>query len=421
MPSEFEQNLEKYAEVIVKVGLNIQPGQRLLIGPPIYGYLGVDLAMAPLVRLIAKKAYQAGARLVDVLWNDEQIEVIRMQHAPRDSFEEFPTWRSDGAIDAAEAGDALLGIAAPDFDLFGDQDPDLKFTTFSTLMKHMKPFLKLRGQNSMNFAIIAAPISGWANKVFPDLPADERLTRFWDTVFEVCRVKQPDPVSAWKEHVAQLSARADHLSRRRYASLHFTAPGTDLRLGLPEGHIWHSARSTSQSGIDFVGNIPTEEIYTIPHKDKTEGVVTSTKPIVLPQGVVENFSITFSQGKAVKAADKKGRDVFRSHFETDDNARQLGEVALVPHHTPISQSGRLFYMPLYDENASCHLALGNAYRNSIEGGEKMSDEEFVKAGGNISQFHTDFMIGSKEMDINGITESGAAEQIMHGGEWAFEV
>ncbi len=417
MTTEFEQNLEKYAEVIVRVGLNIQPGQRLVIGPPLYGLLGVELEFAPLVRLIATKAYQAGARLVDVMWMDYQLELKRFQYAPKDSFEEFPTWRTDGAIQAAKAGDALLLIGAPNFYLFEGQDPSLVHTVFSTGMKHMKPFLDLRGKLAMNFVIAAAVSDGWADIVYPDLPPEDRKTQLWETVFEICRVNQPDPVSAWRQHVSELGARCDYLNSRQYTGLHLTASGTDLRLGLPEGHIWKGGSLTTQSGIEFVANIPTEEIFTIPHKDKTEGVVTSTKPMRL----IDGLSLTFSNGKIVKASARKGEELLHKLLETDDGSRQLGEIALVPHSTPISQSGRIFQIILFDENASCHLALGNAYRYCVEGGEAMSDEEFSKVGGNKSQNHDDFMIGSDEMDVDGITQDGSTEPVMRGGEWAFDV
>ncbi len=418
MKSEFDQNLEKYAEVIVKVGLNIQPGQRLVIGPPLLGYLGTELEAAPLVRVIATKAYQAGAKLVDVMWRDDHLELIRLQHAPRDSFDEFPTWRATGAIETAKAGDSLLILVSPNYGLYEDQNPDLISKLSDVLGKHMKPFMDLRGKYAMNFSIAAAPVKRWADKVFPDLPEENRIPQFWDAVFEVCRVKHPDPVSAWNDHVADLKARCDSLNSRNYSALHFKASGTDLRLGLPDGHIWKGGAESTQSGIDFIGNIPAEEIFTLPHKDKVEGFVRLTKPI----GTIEGLTFTFSEGKVVKTSVEQGdEDIVDNWLELDETFRQLGEVALVPHSTPISKIGIPFHNILFDENASCHLALGNAYRFCIEGGEEMSDEEFIKAGGNNSHGHVDFLIGSEEMDVDGISDDGSAEPIMRGGEWAFDV
>lgn len=248
-------------------------------------------------------------------------------------------------------------------------------------------------------------------------PPEDRKGRLWETVFETCRVDQSDPVLAWKEHVFELGARCKFLNGRKYSSLHLTAPGTDLRVGLPAGHVWMRGSLTTQSEIEFVTNIPTEEIFTVPHKDKTEGVVTSTKPL----GLMDGLSLTFSHGKVVKAEAKKGEDRLHQLLETDAGSRQLGEVALVPHSSPISQLELLFNNLLFDENASCHLALGNAYRFCIEGGEEMSDKELSQVGANNSQLHLDFMIGSDEMDVDGIKNDGSTEPIMRGGEWTFDV
>jgi aminopeptidase len=422
MSSEFEQNMDKYAEVIVRVGLNLQPGQRLLItGVPQVGVHGAPLELAPLVRLIVTKAYQLGTRLVDVMWNDDQLRLIRFQHAPRDSFEEYPTWRADGLFEVAEAGDAVLHIYAEDPDLLITQDPTLIATVQQTGFKHTKPLADLRSKNALNWLVITAPVDGWPDKVFPHLPLEDRKARFWDTIFEICRVKHPDPLSAWDDHVNELASRRDYLNHKRYAALKLTGPGTDLVVGLPKGHIWRAARMTSQNGIDFTANIPTEEVFTIPHKDETEGVVTATKPLSFGGSLIEDFSLTFSAGQVVRATARKGEESLRKLLEMDEGASQLGEVALVPHSSPISQSGLLFYSVLIDENAASHIALGQGLRFCIEGGEAMVDDDFAAAGGNRSLIHIDFMIGSGEMDVDGLTEDGTTEPIMRGGEWAFEV
>lgn len=422
MPLDFERNLDKYAEVIVRVGLNLQPAQRLLIiGMPQLGIYGTPLELAPLVRLIATKAYQVGARLVDVMWNDDQLRLIRFQHAPRDSFEEFPTWRIDGAVEVTKSGDAVLVIYAEDPDLLVKQDSTLITNARQTDFRYAKPFSDLRRKNATNCAVITAPVSGWPEKVFPDLPPEDRKAQFWDTIFEICRVKQPDPVSTWQDHINELAARRDYLNHKRYAALKLTAPGTDLMAGLPRGHVWRAARMASQNGIDYTANIPTEEVFTIPHKDEMEGVVTSTKPLSFGGSLIEDFSLTFSEGRVVKATAKKGEESLHKLLETDEGASRLGEVALVPHSSPISQSGLLFYNILIDENAASHIALGQGMRFNIEGGEAMSDDEFTAVGGNHSLIHIDFMIGSGEMDVDGLTEDGTAEPIMRSGEWAFEV
>jgi len=421
MSSDFEQNLDKYADVIVKVGLNIQAGQRLLIGMPFYEFLGTQLELAPLVRLIATKAYQVGARLVDVLWNDEQLELIRFQHAPRDSFNEFPNWRTDAALQTAEAGDAILIIAAKTPGLLIAQDPELTTTVLRTTMNHMKPTIDLRVRNAMNFSIAAAPIDSWSEKVFPEITAESRKAKSWDTIFEICRIKEADPITAWTDHIAGLITRCDYLNKKQFAAVQISAPGTDLTIGLPERHIWRSALMTSQNGVDFTANIPTEEIFTMPHKDKTEGVVTTTKPSAIGGGVIEEVSLTFSGGKVVKATAKKGEERLHKLLETDEGMLRLGEIALVPHSSPISQTGLLFYSILIDENASNHIALGRAYRFNMEGGEAMSDDEFAAAGGNHSLNHIDWMIGSGEMDVDALSDAGTAEPLMREGEWSFDV
>jgi aminopeptidase len=355
------------------------------------------------------------------MWNDDQLRLIRFQHAPRDSFEGFPTWRADAACEVSEAGDAVLIIFAEDPDLLAEQDPTLITTVHHASFKHTKPFSDLRSRNAMNWVVVTAPVDAWPDKVFPDLPPEDQKAQFWDTLFEICRVKQPDPVSAWMEHVTELAARRDFLNHKRYAGLRLTAPGTDLTVGLPKEHVWRAARMTSQNGIEFTGNIPTEEVFTVPHKDKTEGVVTSSKPLSFGGTLIEEFSLTFSAGRVVTATARTGGESLRALLETDEGARRLGEVALVPHSSPISQSGLLFYNILIDENAASHIALGRGLRLNVDGGAEMSDDQFAALGGNHSLIHIDFMIGSGQMDVDGLTDDGTAEPIMRSGEWAFEL
>ncbi|MEE9378866.1 MAG: aminopeptidase [Candidatus Lokiarchaeia archaeon] len=420
MSSEFEKNLEKFADVIVKIGLNVQPGQRLLIGGPITYNYGAPIELAPLVRIITKKAYQIGARLVEVMWDDNQLRLIRFQHAPRDSFEEYPTWRTDCQYKFGKEGDSILLFSAYNPDLLEGHDLDLMSTARQTYLKHRKTFSDLISKSAMNWTAITAPVDGWTEKVFPDVPQKDQKAKFWDTIFDICRVKNKDPIAAWEEHIKRLAVRSEYLNQKRYISLKLVGPGTDLTIGLPKGHIWGSARFRTQSGIDFVGNIPTEEVFTTTHKDKTEGVVTATKP--LPTDVmIEDFSLTFSKGQVVEATARKGEEYLHKILETDEGARRLGEVALVPYSSPISQSGLLFYNVLIDENASSHIAIGRGFKFALKNGENMSDDEFSAVGGNISKTHIDFMIGSDKMDVDGINKDGKTEPIMRNGEWAFEV
>ncbi|MHA2392774.1 MAG: aminopeptidase [Promethearchaeota archaeon] len=418
MSSEFEKNLEKYADIVLKVGLNLQQGQRLLIRP--FDFNTSLLELVPLVRILVSKAYKMGARFVEVLWNDPQLYLIRLQQASRDSFEEYPTWRIDATRDFVENGDAILIIEAFNPDLLIDQDPELMMTVTLTRLKLGKHVTELIMKNVTNWVMITAPVEGMDIKIFPNLPHKEGKAKLWDKIFDICRVKQDDPVSAWNNHANKLLERTKYLNHKKYVALKLKAPGTDLTIGLPKGHIWGGAREKSQNGIEFTSNIPTEEVFTVPHKDMTEGVVSATKP--LPYDVlIEDFSFTFSKGRVVSATAKKGEEQLQKILEIDEGARYIGEIALVPHSSPISQSEILYYNILVDENASCHIALGRAYKPSLENGEKMSDTEFMAAGGNLSLTHIDFMIGSGEMDIDGILENKKTEPIMRNGEWAFRV
>ncbi|NVM34477.1 MAG: aminopeptidase [Candidatus Lokiarchaeota archaeon] len=419
MPSEFEQNLEKYAEVILKVGVNLQKGQRLMVIQATFASFPLELAT--FVEIIVKKAYQLGARFVEVLWDHPQIHLIRFQHAPRDSFEEHPIWRTSAALEFVEKGDAILGILASNPDLFIEQDPELMDINRRTILKHSKHVNKLISKNATNWAVIAAPVDGWTDKIFPNLAPDKRKAKLWDTIFDICRVNQKDPISAWKDHNNQLHARMKFLNNKQYSILKLKGPGTDLVIGLPRKHIWIGGSEVSQNGIEFTANLPTEEIFTLPHKDKTEGVVTATKPLSYGGSRIEDFKLKFSEGKVIEATAGKGQKFLDQFIKTDEGASYLGEIALVPHSSPISQSGLIFYNILIDENASCHIALGRAYSPCLENGEQMSDEGFMNAGGNMSIMHVDLMIGSGEMNVDGILENGIAEPIMRNGEWAFDV
>ena len=421
MSSEFEQNLDKYADIILKVGLNLQQGQRLLIGVVNPINQGTPLELASFIQLIVRKAYQMGAKFVEVMWDDPQLQLIRLQYAPRDSFEEISTWRKEAALEYMTKGDAIFAVLAQDPELFNDQDPELIITQRRSISAHYKPIKDLLVKNTTNWALVAAPVNGWADKIFPELPSNKQNIKLWNTIFEICRVKQEDPVSSWRDHINNLKTRCNFLNEKQYEALKLVAPGTDLTIGLPKGHIWRGGSLTSQNGITFVANLPTEEIFTMPDKNKTQGRVRATKPLFFGNALIEDFSFTFSEGKVVEANAGNGKEYLEKFIQFDEGASYLGEIALVSHSSPISQSGLLFYNGLIDENASIHIALGSAYKFSIENGEEMSDEEFAQVGGNTSILHMDFMIGSGEINIDGIREDGAVEPIMRNGEWAFDV
>lgn len=414
---DFQSNLKKYADLAIKVGLNLQPGQKLIMHHLRNG--GVPIQAAPLIRELAVKAYKAGSPLVDVQWRDDDLTLARFEHAPRDSFEEFPTWQAQGILDVVENGGAMLTISAIDPNLMEGQDSDLLDQKQRAFMKSWSPISAHISKNTMNWTLLSIPVEGWADKVFPDLPEIEAIPALWDAIFKICRVYEEDPVAAWESHLADLNKRGDYLNKKAYRGLHYTAPGTDLKICLPEGHVWRSAGFKAQSGIPFTANIPTEEVFTLPDKRFTEGTVKSVRPLVYIGNVIDNFSLTFKEGKVVDFSAEQGVKVLESLLKIDEGSSMLGEVAIVPNSSPISQSGLLFYNTLLDENASCHLALGSAYRFSIEGGENLSQDEFKSRGGNISMTHNDFMIGSGEMDMDGILEDGSVEPVLRAGEWAF--
>lgn len=411
------QMLQKYADAIVKVGLNIRPGQRLII--TLAAARGVPFQFAPLVREIARSAYGAGARYVDVLWSDEEMLPLRARHAPRDSFGEYSTWQIDAVMRMIENGDALLSIAGMNPDLFNGIDADVVGALQHTHLQNFSPISQKVTTNAINWCVVAAAGEAWACKVFPHLSPAEAQQKLWQAIFETTRVDQPDPVAAWQQHVITLGHRAQHLQARQYTALHYSAPGTDLTLGLPPGHKWISAQSRAQNGVLFTANMPTEEVFTLPDSRRADGVVTATFPLSYAGSLIEDFQVTFENGRIVKVSAQKGEAVLQKLVDTDEGSRRLGEVALVPASSPIARRGHLFYNTLYDENASSHIAIGRAYRFTLQGGEQLGDEEFLAAGGNVSLNHVDFMIGSPRMDIDGITASGEREPVMRQGEWAF--
>ena len=417
MMKDFQSNLKKYADLAIKVGLNLQPGQRLIMQALKDG--GVPFTAAPLVRELAASAYKAGAPLVDVLWRDDDLKLIRYAHAPRDSFEEFPAWQSAGILDVIENGGAMLSLSSADPDLMKGQDINLMDLEQRAIRKYWSPISAHIGQNTMNWTVLSIPIEGWAKKIFPDLSEEDAVPALWDVLFKICRVYADDPLAAWQDHIIDLKKRGDYLNKKAYQVLHYTAPGTDLRITLPEGHVWRSAGFKTKGGIPFTANIPTEEVFTLPDKRCTDGKVASARPLRYSGNIIDNFSLTFKEGKVVDFSAEQGEELLEKMINVDEGASMLGEVAIVPNSSPISQSGLLFYNTLLDENASCHLALGSAYRFSLDGGEKLSKEEFSSYGGNSSLIHEDFMIGSGELDINGILKDGSVEPVLRNGEWAF--
>ena len=416
---QHQELLQKYAEAIVRVGLNLRAGQRLIMTNATSR--GVPPAARPLVHEVTKAAYAAGARFVDVIWGDEEMLRLRLAHAPADSFAEYPKWHVNGLMDMIGKGDALLSIYANDPDVYRGLDPE----RVSAMQKsHLENYQEIGlnvTRNAMNWCVVAAAAPAWAAKMFPELPSEEAEDKLWQAIFETTRAVEPDPVAAWGEHIKNLRKRAEYMQAKKYTALHYKSDQTDFTLGLPNGHKWISAQSLAENGVVFTANMPTEEIFTLPDRQRADGIVTSTFPLSYGGSLIEDFTVTFENGRIVKVTAKRNEAILQKLVNTDEGSTRLGEVALVPVSSPIARRGHLFYNTLFDENASCHIAIGRAYRFTLTGGEELTDEEFNASGGNTSLTHIDFMIGSPQMDIDGIREDGAREPIMRSGEWAFEV
>jgi aminopeptidase len=417
---DHDKYLKKYAELAIHVGVNLQPGQRLLITRNFMD-LGIPLNAAPLVNHMVAKAYQAGAANVDVIWGDENQIVSRIRHAAPEYLTEFSSWKVDQAVDYGSKGDAIVTIGGADPDLLRDEDPERVQQVRKRLLELYKPIYQVLYQNVYPWLVLTVPSDNWAAKVLPGVPGEQRLTRMWQIIFQLCRIDETDPVTAWQAHLSELVARGNLLTSKAYARLHYSGPDTDLTIGLPKGHIWQGGGASTTSGQRFLPNIPTEEIFTLPHRDQVDGTVKATKPLSVAGRLIDGFSLTFEKGRVVKATAEKGQSALDNLLSGDEGARYLGEVALVPHSSPISQSGLVFSNTLFDENAACHLALGNAYPVCLTSGTAMETDEFMAAGGNTSSTHTDFMVGSADLDIDGILPDGTVEAVFRSGEWAFNI
>lgn len=419
MPSStLSKNLQKYADLIVKVGLNLRAGQRLIINNS--ATRGVPTHTAPLVREVASAAYKAGARFVDVIWGDEELMKTRVKMAPRDAADEYSTWHIAALTNIIEHGDALLTIASHDPDMLRGLDSDFIGAMQKSHLKNFSPVSASVSRNAINWCVVAGASPAWAKKVFPKLSAEKAEAQLWKAIFAATRVDQPNPIKAWEKHIADLRGRSKYMQTKQYSALHFKGPGTDLTVGLARGNKWVSAQSMAENGVIFTANMPTEEMFSLPDRNRVDGTVAATMPLSYSGTLIENFSVTFENGKIVKVNAKRGEAMLKKLVEIDEGSSHLGEVALVPHSSPISQRGHLFYNTLFDENASCHIAIGSGYRFTLIGGEELTNEEFMQSGGNVSMAHVDFMIGSGKTDIDGIKEDGSREPVMRKGEWAFK-
>ncbi|PKR84996.1 aminopeptidase [Heyndrickxia camelliae] len=407
----FEQKMDKYAELAVKVGVNIQPGQPLWINAP----LGTE----QVIRKIVRQAYLAGAKNVHVDWYDEEIKRTHYELAPEETFKKFPDWLVKAHDDLVEEGGAILQVDAEDPDLLTGISTDRILNFQKARGDALENFYEALDTDKISWSIIAVPSKKWADKIFPQLEEAERVPALWEKIFNATRIDLENPIDEWREHINGLKQKAEQLNKLRLRELHYRAEGTDLYIELPEKHIWLTGSSVNSVGTTFVANMPTEEVYTCPLRTGVNGYVTSTKPLAFQGNVIEEFTLHFEAGKIIKVKAKKGQELLEKLIQTDEGASYLGEVALVPHDSPISNSGILFFSTLFDENASNHLAIGSAYPTCYEGGAALTVEERVSVGLNDSNVHEDFMIGSEKMDIDGVMQNGSRIAIFRSGNWAF--
>lgn len=402
--------LDKLAQIIVSTGLNLAPGQDLIIT--------ASAEALPLVRRVAVEAYKAGAGLVTPILSDEDVTRARYQHGADASFDAAPAWLFDGMAKAYGNNAARLHIAADNPMALSAEDPEKVGRAAKANAAAYKPALEKIAGFEINWNIAAYPGRAWAELVYPDLVGDAAQAALAEAIFAASRVDQPDPVAAWATHNANLAARRDWLNSQNFAALHFQSDGTDLTVGLADGHLWMGGASKAKNGITCNPNIPTEEVFSTPHRTRVSGQVRATKPLAHQGTLIEGIAVTFEDGKVTKASASRGEEVFLKLLDTDEGARHIGEVALVPFASPISESGVLFYNTLFDENAACHIALGQCYKDCMTGTEGLTDDEIAARGGNASLIHVDWMIGGADTDIDGLTQSGERVPVFRDGNWA---
>jgi aminopeptidase len=402
--------LDRLAEVAIKVGLQLKPGQDLLVTAP-------SVAL-PLVRKIAEHAYKAGAGLVIPILSDEAVTLSRYRLARDDSFDRAAGWLYEGMSKAFAANTARLAIVGEDPMLLSGEDPGKVARASKANSIAYQPALEKIAGFDINWNLIAYPNPSWAKQVFPDDEEDVAVAKLADAIFAASRVDHDDAIAAWQQHNATLRSRTEWLTAQRFSSLHYSGPGTDLTIGLADGHEWVGGASTAKNGITCNPNIPTEEVFTTPHARRVTGHVVSTKPLSYQGSLIDGIAVRFEEGRIVEAKAARGEEVLNKVLDTDEGARRLGEVALVPHSSPISKSGLLFLNTLFDENAACHIALGQCYSKCFVDGDKLTPQQIAAQGGNKSFIHIDWMIGSDQIDIDGVHADGRRVPVFRKGEWA---
>ena len=403
-------HIDRLAELSVKTGLALQPGQDLMITAPIEAL--------PLVRRITDYAYKSGAGVVTPIFSDPEMVLSRYRNALDTSFDQAANWLYDGMGAAFDNNTARLAIVGDDPMLLANEDPEKVGRVNKANSQALTPARERITRFDINWNIVAWPGLAWAKRMFPDLPENEAQAKLAEAIFSASRVNVSNPIEAWNNHNKNLRKRSNWLNQQNFASLHFSGPGTALKVGLADGHEWMGGASLARNGITCNPNIPSEEVFTTPHCMKVQGTVSSTKPLSHQGTLIDNICVKFEAGSITEAHASKGEEVLLKVLDSDEGARRLGEVALVPHSSPISQSGLLFYNTLFDENAASHIALGQCYSKCFKDGENLSKDEIIKRGGNSSMIHIDWMIGSEEINVDGMNSNGASIPIFRNGEWA---
>lgn len=407
----YEKQLKKYAELLVKVGLNVQEKE------PVYIQASIDAS--EFVHLVVEEAYKIGAEDVKVSYKDDRIAQLKYQYEPESFFENVKQYDIDEKMDYLDRKAAFLSIVSSSPDSLKDADPNKIRKSMAANGKAFKDYMVAVQSDRMSWCVASYPSVGWAKMMFPELSDDEAVNKLLETILKTVRVDQEDPVKAWEEHDHLLHEKADYLNNKKYKALHYKSEGTDLTIELPNGQYWSGASSVNSKGNSFVANMPTEEVFTAPHKNGVNGTVSNTLPLSYSGNIIDDFTLTFKDGEVVDYKAGVGEEILKSILETDEGSKRLGEVALVPVDSPISNMNTLFYNTLFDENSSCHIALGSAYAFCIEGGKDMTAEQLAENGLNDSTTHVDFMIGSKDLSIDGILENGEKEPVFRDGNWAF--
>lgn len=407
----FDQLLQKYADVIIHKGIQVAADDYLLIN--------ADIEQAPLVRLLAETAYKAGAKKVKVTWADDALTRIGYENQSVETLTDIPQYTIDESNDWIAKRAKRISLRSSNPNALSGIDPSKISAAQRAASEALQEQRIATQANVVSWLVVAGAGQEWAKLVFPELSTtEEKVDALWNEIFKTTRVYEADPVKAWNEHEAKLNEKAHFLNEIQFDHLHYTGPGTDLKLGLPKNHIWESAGSVNEKGEAFIANMPTEEVFTAPDANRAEGHITSSKPLSYGGTVIDGMTFYFENGQITDVKAEQGEETLRKLVEDNDGSRSLGEVALVPHQSPISQSGIIFYNTLFDENASNHLAIGQAYATSVQGGTKMSQDELKDAGLNRSNVHVDFMVGNAEMNIDGITTDGKVIPVFRNGEWA---